>query len=66
MSIASLLDRLRGRPIEHDLSAFRAVLARVCALEPAMELLAADALTGRARALRARVADGTEAESQLP
>ena len=34
LSLASLLDRLRGRPIEHDLSAYREVLARVSALEP--------------------------------
>jgi preprotein translocase subunit SecA len=66
LGLSSRLDRLRGRPIEHDLAAYQEVLARVSALEPAMELLAADALTGRARALRARVADGTQAESQLP
>ena len=66
MRLASLLDRLRGRPIEHDLSAYRAVLARVCALEPDVAALAGDALTGRARALRARVTDGAEVESQIP
>ena len=66
LRLASLLDRLRGRPIEHDLSAFRAVLARVSALEPAMAPLDDAGLTAWARALRARVADGAEVESQLP
>ena len=66
MSLASLLDRLRGRPIEHDLSAYREVLAQVSALERAAESLDDTGLTARARALRARVADGAEVESQLP
>ena len=66
LSLASLLDRLRGRPVERDLSAYREVLARVCALEPGVAPLADDALTARARALRARVADRAEVESQLP
>ena len=66
MSLASLLDRLRGRPIEHDLSTYREVLARVCALEPTVAALDDAGLTARARALRARVADGAEVEPQLP
>ncbi len=66
MSLASLLDRLRGRPIEHDLTPYRTVLARVSALEPAVAALDDAGLTERARALRGRVADGAEVESQLP
>jgi len=42
------------------------VLARVCALEPALEPLDDAGLTARARALRARVADGTDVAAQLP
>ena len=61
MSLDSLLDRLRGRPIEYDLSAYRAVLARVSALEPALEQLTDPGLTEMARTLRARVADGADA-----
>jgi preprotein translocase subunit SecA len=61
-----LLDRLRGRPIEHDLTAYREVLARVCALEPNTVALSDETLTERARVVRARVADGAEVESQLP
>ncbi len=66
MRLAALLDRLRGLPIEHDLTTYREVLARVGALEPGMAALSDEALTRRARALRARVADGAEVESQLP
>ena len=42
------------------------MLARVAALEPAVAALDDAGLTARARALRARVADGAEVESQLP
>jgi len=66
LRLVSLLDRLRGRPIEHDLSAYRELLARVSALEPDVAALADDALTGRARALRSQVADGAEVAAQLP
>ncbi len=66
MRLAPLLDRLRGRPIEHDLSAYRKTLARVCALEPAVAALPDAGLTEWARTLRARVADGAEVASQLP
>jgi preprotein translocase subunit SecA len=64
--LAHLLDRLRGRPIEHDLSAYRQVLARVAALEPAVAGLDDAGLTERARALRTRVAEGAAVDSQLP
>ena len=57
-SLASLLDRLRGLPVERDLSAYREVLARIGALEPAVQALGDPALTERARALRSR--DGVE------
>jgi preprotein translocase subunit SecA len=66
LSLASLLDRLRGRPIEHDLTPYREVLARVSALEPAVAALDDGGLTAWARVLRARVADGAAVESQLP
>jgi len=66
LSLDSLLDRLRGRPIERDLFAYREVLARISALEPDVAALTDPALTERARALRARVADGAEVEAQLP
>jgi preprotein translocase subunit SecA len=61
-----LLDRLRGRPIESDLSAYREGLARIAALEPAVRELADEGLAGRARALRTRVAGGAPAEAVLP
>ena len=66
MSLDSLLDRLRGRPIERDLSAYREVLTRISVLEPDVAALTDPGLTERARALRARVADGAEVEAQLP
>jgi preprotein translocase subunit SecA len=66
LGLSSLLDRLRGRPIERDLAAYQGVLARVCALEAKTATLSDETLTERARALRARVADGAEVESQLP
>jgi preprotein translocase subunit SecA len=66
MSLASVLERLRGLPIQRDLSAYRETLARVCALEPAMRALADASLTQCARTLRARVADGSTVEAQLP
>jgi len=66
LTLASLLDRLRGRPIEHDPSADREVLARISALEPAMARLSDEAFAERARTLRARVSDGADAEAQIP
>ncbi len=66
MSLDSLLDRLRGRPIERDLSAYREVLARVNSLEPATRALADSALTERARGLQARGRDGSPPEEGLP
>ena len=62
MSLASLLDRLRGRPIERDLAGYRVVLARVADLEPAMEKLDDAGLTQAARTLRSRVQGGAERE----
>ncbi len=66
MGLRTLLDRLRGRPIERDLSAYRETLARVSALEPSAAALDDAGLTTWARALRARVADGAGVEAQLP
>jgi preprotein translocase subunit SecA len=57
LSLASLLDRARGRPIERELSAYREVLACVCAVEPAMERLSDQGLTDLARSLRGRVSE---------
>ncbi len=65
MSLESLLDRLRGRPLERDLSAYREVLARIGALEPAMGGLPDAELTGRARALRGRLAEGVGPDAIL-
>jgi preprotein translocase subunit SecA len=65
LSRASLLDRLRGLPVERDLSAYREVLARISALEPAMEELTDAGLTEWARTLRSRVAGGATAKAQL-
>jgi len=62
LSLASLLDRLRGRPIERDLAGYRVVLARVADLEPAMEKLDDAGLTQAARTLRSRVQGGAERE----
>jgi preprotein translocase subunit SecA len=66
LSLAALLDRFRGLPIEHDLSACREVLSRIAALEPAMAELADAGLTERARTVRARVTGGATVEAQLP
>jgi preprotein translocase subunit SecA len=60
LRLASVLDRLRGRPIERDLTAYRERLARISALEPTMERLTDDGLAGWAGALRARVAAEAE------
>jgi preprotein translocase subunit SecA len=66
MSLKSLLDRLGGRPIERDLSAYREALARVSGLEPAMAELDDAGLTSRARALRSHAQVGSVAEDQIP
>ena len=67
MSLESLLDRLRGRPIERDFRGYREALARVAALEPAMAELTDSGLTERARALRLRVvAEGGPPGAELP
>ncbi|MGE5125391.1 MAG: accessory Sec system translocase SecA2, partial [Betaproteobacteria bacterium] len=47
-----LLDRLRGRPIEHDLERYRLRLAAIEALEPGVAALDDEALPRRARDLR--------------
>jgi len=65
LSLASLLDRLRGRPIERDLSAYRDVLARIAALEPAVTALSDPGLAARARTLRAHVADDAGVEALI-
>jgi preprotein translocase subunit SecA len=64
--VAHLVERFRGLPIERDLSTYRAVLARVSALEPATERLRDTELTERACGLRARVADGTDPDALVP
>ncbi len=51
------LDRLQGRPIEHDLEPYRERLAAIAALEPALAALDDEALRQRARALRERAAE---------
>jgi preprotein translocase subunit SecA len=66
LSLATLLERFRGLPIERDLSAYREVLARISALEPQTEGLGDEELTGRARALRGRIAGGAELEDAVP
>jgi preprotein translocase subunit SecA len=66
LSLASLLDRVRGLPIERDLSVYREVLTRISALEPALKVLTDEELTGRARGLRTRVADGADLDTLLP
>jgi preprotein translocase subunit SecA len=66
LRLAPLLDRLRGRPVEHDLSAHREVLSRIGALEPAVAQLDEAGLTEWASTLRARVSEGAEVEPQLP
>jgi preprotein translocase subunit SecA len=66
LSLTALLDRLRGRPIERDLSAYREVLSRIGALEPAMQELTDAGLSDSARALRARAARGAATEEQVP
>ncbi|HEX9094082.1 MAG TPA: hypothetical protein VF902_08875, partial [Coriobacteriia bacterium] len=53
LRLSALLDRLRGRPVEHDLSRFRPTVAAVAALEPEMAALSDDALLARACGLRA-------------
>jgi preprotein translocase subunit SecA len=60
------LDRLRGRPIEHDLEPYRVVLAKVNALEPEVAPLSDASLRERAMALRARVDDGAGLEAIVP
>jgi preprotein translocase subunit SecA len=65
LRLSALLDRVRGRPIERDLSAYRGVLARISALEPAVAALDDTGLRASARTLRARVAGGAAVEAQL-
>jgi preprotein translocase subunit SecA len=66
LSLESILDRLRGRPIERDLSAYREALARIGALERAMQALGDTALTEWARTLSSQVAAGAVLKAQLP
>jgi preprotein translocase subunit SecA len=48
----ALLDRLRGRPIERQLGAYRRLLTKTDALEPETRALGDEELRARARALR--------------
>jgi preprotein translocase subunit SecA len=64
--LAWLLERFRGLPIERDLSSYRDVLARVCALEPETARLADHELTARARKLSLRVGDGAPLDALVP
>jgi preprotein translocase subunit SecA len=66
VSLASFLDRLRGLPVERDLSAHRQVLARICAREPALKVLTDEELTVCARGLRTRAAADTDLDALLP
>jgi len=50
--LAPLLDRLRGRPIEHDPARFRSALVAIDRLEPQTAALPDDELLARALALR--------------
>jgi preprotein translocase subunit SecA len=52
LRLAPLLDRLRGRPVEHDTSRFHPTLAAVNGLEPEMASLPDERLLARALALR--------------
>jgi preprotein translocase subunit SecA len=61
-----LLDRLRGRPIEHDLADHRKTLARIGALEAAAVALDDAGLRMRADALRSRVRKGGALEAETP
>jgi preprotein translocase subunit SecA len=64
--LSHLLDRLRGRPIEHDLRAQRKTLARISALEPAAAAFDDAGLQARARRLRSRVQAGAAPATDLP
>jgi preprotein translocase subunit SecA len=66
LSLASLLDRLRGLPIERDLSVYWEVLARICAREPALKVLTDEELTVCARGLRTRAAADADLDVLLP
>ena len=52
LGFATLIDRLQGRPVEHDPSRLRALLPAVAALEPGLAALGDEAIRERARALR--------------
>jgi preprotein translocase subunit SecA len=60
------LDRLLGRPIEHDLEPYCRVLAEVNALEAELASLSDAQLTQCARVLRARVGDGVALHAVVP
>jgi preprotein translocase subunit SecA len=66
LSLATLLERFRGLPIERDLSAYREVLTRISALEPEMPQLTDEEVAKRARGLRAREGDDAELDGLLP
>jgi preprotein translocase subunit SecA len=52
LHLVALLDRLRGRPVEHELSRLHPALAAVGACEPEVAALTDEALLARAVALR--------------
>jgi preprotein translocase subunit SecA len=52
------VERLRGRPIDYDLKAARATLARITALEPDLVGLPDEGIADRAHRLRRQVGDG--------
>jgi len=52
LGLAKLLDRLQGRPIEHDPPRLRALLPAIAALEPSLADLGDGELLARARSLR--------------
>jgi preprotein translocase subunit SecA len=66
LRLSLLLDRLRGRPIEHDLADYRKTLARIAALEASTVALDDAGLRSRADVLRSRVRAGGAREAEIP
>jgi len=61
-----VLDRLRGRPIEHDLAPYRAALARIADLEAGLAHLADEQILQAGQALRQRVGAGAALDGVMP
>jgi preprotein translocase subunit SecA len=59
VTLRQRIDRLRGVPIDFDLSRYDAPLAAIAALEPELQALGAAALTDRARELADEARGGT-------